>query len=557
MARTPLFQALKKLVSEHTAARKANLPVDALRELRHQATEQRLAASQEGFSRRQFLALSSAVALGAAMPRLAYAAKQPNVAIVGGGIAGLTCALMLADRGIKSTVYEASARLGGRMFSNTSGYWDNRQTSEWCGEFIDSGHKTVRSLAQRFGLKLDDLATSSPKGAEDTYYFSDRYYPQAQADQDFLAVVTALQADADAAGYPTTYDSFTPGGKVLDNMSVYAWIESRVPHGHSSALGQLLDVAYVTEYGADTQDQSALNLLYLLGFQPNANALSIFGESDERYRIRGGNEQLPHAIGHHLDDQIKLGFNLQRIQRSSGGRYRLDFSNESATKQIVADYVVLALPFAVLQNLDYAQAGFDALKQRAIKEQGRSHSSKLQLQFDKRIWNREGAWPGVSNGSSYSDTGYQNSWDVTRKQKGASGILNFFSGGSVADGMQTTSAFSRAHNPLVTADGARALKQSAAVFPTLAEKWNGKATQSLPHKSPLMGAAYAYYRVGQYTTFGGYEKSAQGGIHFCGEHTSTDFQGYMEGGASEGKRVGEELALLLKKYAKRKERAEK
>ena len=76
-------------------------------------------------------------------------------------------------------------------------------------------------------------------------------------------------------------------------MSVYDWIETRVPGGHGSPLGQLLDVAYTIEYGADTTDQSSLNLVYLLGFQPNANRLVVFGESDERFHVRGGNEQLP------------------------------------------------------------------------------------------------------------------------------------------------------------------------------------------------------------------------------------------------------------------------
>jgi hypothetical protein len=51
-----------------------------------------------------------------------------------------------------------------------------------------------------------------------------------------------------------------------------------------------------------------------------------------------------------------------------------------------------------------------------------------------------------------------------------------------------------------------------------------------------MKASYAYYRVGQYTKFAGYEKARQSRVYFCGEHTSNDFQGFMEGGASEGER---------------------
>jgi monoamine oxidase len=51
--------------------------------------------------------------------------------------------------------------------------------------------------------------------------------------------------------------------------------------------------------------------------------------------------------------------------------------------------------------------------------------------------------------------------------------------------------------------------------------------------------------VGQYTSFGGYEKVRQGNVLFCGEHTSTDFQGFMEGGAAEGKRAARQIAKLV------------
>jgi monoamine oxidase len=37
----------------------------------------------------------------------------------------------------------------------------------------------------------------------------------------------------------------------------------------------------------------------------------------------------------------------------------------------------------------------------------------------------------------------------------------------------------------------------------------------------------------------------QGSVLFCGEHTSIDFQGFMEGGASEGRRAARELANLI------------
>ena len=536
MARTPILRSLIQLRRDLDASRLTGIPLDELRDMRAQRWR--------GFSRRQILGGVAAGAAVLALPRGLRAATQPTVAIVGGGIAGLTCALTLRDKGYASTVYEVSGRVGGRMFSNRSGYFAGGQVSEWCGELIDTGHHTVRNLAARFSLPLDDLLGAEPNKSTETYYFNGRYYAKTDADADFHNILGALRADVDGAGYPTLYNSFTPTGFALDQMSIYDWIETRVPGGHGAPLGQLLDTAYNIEYGADTRDQSALNLVYLLGFQPTATRLDIFGASDERFHIRGGNEQLPEAIASNLGPStVKTGYRLVRLKQTSGSRYVLTFDRAGGTFETTVDFVVLAIPFATLADVDTAQAGFDALKKKAIAQLGRGHNGKLHLQFDTRGWLGSGPWPGIANGSSYSDTGYQASWEVSRAQAGTPGILVQYSGGSVTDAMRSTSAFATASDPRVVQDAERGLAQFAPVYPGLA--WNGKATQSLPHKSPFFNNSYSYWKVGQYTSFSGYEGVAQGGVYFCGEHTSQDFQGFMEGGASTGKATGTALIKLL------------
>ncbi len=67
----------------------------------------------------------------------------------------------------------------------------------------------------------------------------------------------------------------------------------------------------------------------------------------------------------------------------------------------------------------------------------------------------------------------------------------------------------------------------------------GRSSSSAPRTSAT--SSYSYWRVGQCHDFGGYEGVAQGPIHFAGEHTSIDFQGYMEGGAETGIRAANEV----------------
>ena len=179
MARTPLLRALRQLAGEHDAAEQLGVSVEEVR-ARH---------AEQAYSRKDFLkragaagAVLAAAGPAGALVRTARGATAPRIAIVGGGIAGLTTALTLQDRGIGSTVYEAHpSRIGGRMhsdFVDFPGYWANGQGAELCGELIDTGHKTILALARRFNLATVDLLGAEPNGSTDTYRFFGDYYPR-------------------------------------------------------------------------------------------------------------------------------------------------------------------------------------------------------------------------------------------------------------------------------------------------------------------------------------------------------------------------------------------
>src|SRR5262249_7806503 len=144
-------------------------------------------------------------------------------------------------------------------------------------------------------------------------------------DKDFGPVRDAVRKDLTDAGYPTLWNKFKPAGQILDNMSIYEWIESRVPRGHDSLFGQLLDTAYTIEYGAETSDQSSLNLVYLLAYQPSPKGFAAFGVSDERYHIKGGNQLLPRKIKEKLSSTFQPGWRLTKIEAQNGGKVKLCF----------------------------------------------------------------------------------------------------------------------------------------------------------------------------------------------------------------------------------------
>ncbi len=493
-------------------------------------------------------------------PERAFGASrraQPRIAIVGAGISGMTAAMTLKDAGFHQvTVYEASDRIGGRTYTRSGdGFFEPGQWSEWGGELIDTDHELVFALCDRFGFDVIDLEQTTARGSNDVLYFDGGYYRWDAMVDDWRRgrVDAAIKRDMRALPeYPWAFDdpAWTPEGLALDAMSLYDWIETRIPGGHSSRLGQFIDVAYVIEYGEDTQRQGASDLLGLLGF-PAKGPFWIYGASDERWKIVGGNQQISLAQADYLGaSNLRLGWSLTELERRRDGTVTARFDVGGRTKTVTADEIVLAIPLGVMKRIK-AAGGFDrafddARKLGSIDALGFGANNKLQLQIADRFWTERGPW-GNSNGESYADTGYQEAWHATGGQPGRSGILVDYTGGDTSRLLQPSKAWSDTGDPNQAAgsyvqNAASAfLAQIEPVFPGMTRRWTGKATLAAWHVSPYQYGAYSYWTPDYLHNYSTSEAPPIGPIHFAGEHTSSGFQGYIEGGAEEGQRAAGEI----------------
>jgi len=451
---------------------------------------------------------------------------------VGAGLAGLSCAYRLKQAGYTADVYEASDRIGGRCWTIRGAFADG-QIAEHGGELIDQGHTAIRQLAGQLGLKLDNLLSAERSGTEPFFYFDGQPYSEAEATADLKGIWQQLHKDVSAASYPTLYNLSTERGRELDNMSITDYIQAYVPGGLSSKLGQLLDVAYNIEYGGESDVQSSLNMLYLLAYSGQGQ-LRVFGPSNEKYHVVGGNDQITDRMATALAEQITPNSELISIRRNQDGTWGLSFRQGATTRAVTADRVVLALPFSILRSsVDISKAGFSSRKLTAIRQQGMGTNSKLHVQFRSRHWESLG-----SNGDTFADTGYQNTWDVTRAQGGASGILVDYTGGNIGASFGSGTPSSRAK---------QFLGQIEPVLPGISARWNGRATIDYWTGYPWTKGSYSYWKVGQYQAFAGVEREIEGGsCHFAGEHTSVDFQGYLNGAVETGERAAGEITAALK-----------
>ncbi len=473
-------------------------------------------------------------------------ARTARVAIVGAGIAGLTAATILRDGGIDSDIFESSQRVGGRMHSEWT-YWNDGQHTEWCGAMIDSKHATMHALARRFNQPLIDTWAPLLPNSRDTSFFERNYYPMPQADRDFAPVFAVLREQLAKLGPQTTWDSATPLARELDAMSMKAWIDRYVPGGGSSRLGRLIDDALANEYGVDSDQQSSLNLVYMLGIQPrydeHGGTMNVLGYSDQRYTTRYGNQRLAMAIADALPKgSIAFEHRLTALRKRAGGGYELTFTTPSGASTATYDRVLLALPFIGLRGVDCSGAGFDARKQHAIDSLGYGIHTKLHMQFEGKPWYESGPWPHPLDGQIWTDTGFQNSVDFSLGQLGRSGIIERFTYGTAALMGTPPQPYSRVEDsPLVHAAVKNFFAQLDEIWPGVSKHWNGKATFGNAQADPNILASYSTWLVGQCTTIAGYEKVRQGNVHFAGEHTSVEYQGFMEGGAASGVRAAREI----------------
>src|SRR4051812_48792095 len=313
MARTPLANAIEDAAAKITA--------------------EDVRTTRRGLLKGAGAAVAGGTLLGRlAAPGIARGAVPANakIVVVGAGLAGLTCAYRLQQAGYAAQIYEASSRIGGRCWTGRGDFADG-QLYEHGGELIDSNHIAMKQLAQELGFDLDNLVNAQTNGTEQLGYFLGKRYTYAQMTDDLKVIWQQIHSDVSAASYPTLWNSSTQRGRDLDAMSITDWISAYVPGGLRSKLGQLLDVAYNIEYGGESSAQSSLNMLYLLGYSGQGQ-MRIFGPSNEKYHVVGGNDQIPERLAANLSGQISMGYELTAVARNSDATWTLSFGNNRTVR---------------------------------------------------------------------------------------------------------------------------------------------------------------------------------------------------------------------------------
>jgi monoamine oxidase len=521
-----------------------------------------LGLAQRRLTRRQFLRRAAAAGIGGAAlasvgpaavlagSRAAASSAEARVVIVGAGAAGIRAAHLLGKFGIRSTIFEASGRIGGRTYTDTT-TWPG-VVLEHGGEFISSEHTTVRNLIRNLGLHLEVVDGGALSAGRELYLIDGSLYTEAEATADWSSGIwKAFKDELQAAPWPQTFDAFTARGAELDSISVLDWFDPANPKanpvlagiGPNSRLARLMATDAVTEYGADPARQPALNLLYLLAWNPKGSISPLPG-TDELYHTVEGSQAIVDRMAADLTmTTIETSRALVAIDGAFEGPYTCRFADGSSA---VADHLVLTIPFPLLRDVAIdgrINAGFRPAKLRAIADSPMGTNAKLHIELAHRTWGPGhdrmiAGVPYPTNGVGYSDPdGFQCIWDARPDVAGDPGILLYYPGGTRGAHLRSHDLFG-SPNP---ADVREVLAQVDALFPGTSDAYTGRAIQSFWAAEPWHRGAYSYWGIGQYTSFAGAEGLQEGRIHFAGEATSAEYQGYINGAIETGERVAREI----------------
>lgn len=464
--------------------------------------------------------------------------KILDIAILGGGMAGLNCANHLLDSGLSFRIFEADRRIGGRILTHYNDSLGLGIFPEFGAEFIDSDHEDMLALCKEFNLELLDMIAEQEKNnwIKDIYFFDNRRISEAEIIKEFKKVAPKIAKDLDALG--ENYD--TEEAVKFDNMPLSDYLKSLKC---AKWLKELFDVSFVAEFGLDCKDQSTINFLDMVDTD-TSEGFKVFGTSDERYRVKGGNsEVIKHLAAKVGMDNIDINYEVNAIEELEDSTYLISFKNG---EQVNSKSVVCTIPYTILRKIDLKLKGMSPEKRKCIDELGYGINTKLLLGYDSLPWRSK-----ENNAMGYLfTTEMTNGWDasVNKKEDNPNGAYIAFFGGDLSQELANKS-FKNPYQPPThvwrtglpdeTVD--YYLNSLDKIFKHSKEHYIGRYVFVNWIDYPFVKASYSCYRIGQWTSIAGLEMQPVGNFLFAGEHCSAQFQGFMNGAAETGRRVAEEI----------------
>jgi monoamine oxidase len=429
--------------------------------------------------------------------------SKADIAIVGGGLAGLNALKMLHQNGINADLYEASNRFGGRVFTEKM----DDALLELGGEFINSDHEHLLDLLKELNIETIDVFDTEYDEA--LYFFEGKeiLYEEILAEIEMSAGAKFV---ADMAALP----EFVESGNVhlwrmYDAISIETYLNAIKI---KPWLKSILVNAYEAEFGLPASKQSAMNLLSLL--DPEMMYFDPLGEFDKRYIIKGGTETLVQKILEKCPDSKFLNHQLKAVNfDEKEAKYELEILNtlKGDVQKKKYSFILLTLPYSVLRSIPL-RIPLSEVRKDAIAELAYGNSVKAAFLFQDKVWQNL-----QFNGEVFTDSDIQKIRNISKQ---SSLLLTAIAGGN--KGVEFSEKLSQNKIDDV-------VRQLDACMPGAELAFANQCKYKDWSKDVNYGASASCYAVGQWTKFYGSESEDEGNLFFAGEHVSRVYQSTMNG----------------------------
>lgn len=354
-----------------------------------------------------------------------------KIAIIGAGASGLTAAYELSKVNLDITVFEATERIGGRIYTY---YFDDDKKlyGELGAMRFPRTHKYTMHYINEFNLDLEPFPISSPetfiyvKGVRVTndeagLNVSQYIYPLFNM-SDWERETKWFDLLDFIGDYPISTIPKEFRNELVDIKKSYSpYINYWDCLGTKKAMG-LLGLSN----GAIDMLSSINPTVFPFWYDSHVEILNQFYTNafDNLLSIKGGFSRLPLAIYREIKDHVKFKFSTP-ITALYNGRDRKQVyiksnnADNSKEETEVFDYVICTIPFASLRNV-FVSPSFSSLKHQAIREINYTESQKTLFLCKRRFWQDQGI---VSGGGSVTDLPISSIWYPNFGEVDKAGVL--------------------------------------------------------------------------------------------------------------------------------------
>lgn len=501
--------------------------------------ESELAAAGNPISRKRFLrSLATAAAGAAIVPAWASPfsedGKKKRIAIIGAGLAGMTAAHWLAQTGAKVTVYEASARVGGRTWSRTE--LDGEAVLiDAGGEFVDAGHSNLLRLAESLNVPLSRMTPEKGDGPAHAYHFENRTYSSRDLPAALAPAIPVIAVEMDRfqaalkeEAYESLYDLDHEELDVfLQRMSIEPWL--------AAAISKALEI----ELASPAAELSALNFLSRLKpankIEGEMAAYNLHFQGGWTYKIQGGAQRICLALAQTPGLNLRLLHTLRQI-RAQNGRYRLEFEHHGKVVTNEADAVLLTVPANLLNEIPL-DANLRPETRNFIEKARYGDAGKLFMQLTEAPWAEK-----KLSGYTLSDLPAGNGWQSARIVSGDDGggemvVYTVFCTGMEAQQLAYEEPQDMARR------AAEALKT---IYNPGNELFSGHFAQVSWGLDSFSRGAVGVFRKGDWSSLAAHIPLQEEGLFFAGDVYTLDSQGSMNGAVQSAQRAVSAMAESLK-----------